>query len=265
MQALTQFTVKSWNVNTKDTQIIHYVLTGTERNGTDILCLQEFSWVANPAYNYLNMVHIGNNLYHVFRNAIIVGVFSYNMGMSSPSKHIARTSKYETHGTLVVWNPAAFTFVGTTVPNYHNLVQNELGHRSTHMITLVTPNMKFVNVVSIHGHATNSNKKDALFGSIFAQISTCNIPTFIAGDFNYNPQELGGLVPGNLVCNSVNGITHINPTTGQTFCIDHVVHNQLATVNNLLVSGIDQQAQSMKSLVGGNGHDHGILSFQMTI
>lgn len=105
-----------------------------------------------------------------------------------------------------------------------------------------------------------------LVNDIFILICGMNIPTFICGDFNYGPLNVKNILTQNLVFNPVNGITHINPNDGQKFCIDHVVHNQLMEVSNIIISGIDQQAQSMKGLVGtddngGVKHDHGMLSF----
>ena len=265
---LNTFTIKSWNINTKQTQMIDYILGGNERDSTSIVCLQEFSWDNNPKYQkYLKLRQIGDNCYQVRNvNKVVVGVFSYNMGMASTAREIPRTPKYEAHGTLIIWNPNVFCYIGVTEPSYHSLVQDELGHRSTYIVTLATQDMRFLNVMCVHGHATNSNKKDKLFQSIFNQINSCNIPTIVCGDFNYNPTKMYPLfmTTGNLVFNPVNGITHVNSDTGETYCIDHVVHNQLVTVSNLRISGIDQQTGSIKNLMQQQKHDHGILSFQIT-
>lgn len=260
-----KFAIKSWNVNQKKTKIVKYVLGGTESSNVTILALQEFSWVNNPHYSYLDLQKVTNNYYHVIMNMCIVGVFSYNMGMSSPSKDIPRSPKYEEHGTLVIWNPVVFTFVTMVEPQYHKLKKLELGNRSSSIITLRTQDLKFLNVMNVHGHAKNMTKKDALFTSIFSQLSSCNIPTIICGDFNYEPKDVYRLLPQSLIFNSVNGITHINPNTKETFCIDHVVHNNFVTVKKLLISGIDQQNQSVKSLMDNKGHDHGMLLFTISI
>lgn len=261
---MNNITVKSWNINQKPTQIINYILNGNEKNNTHLLCLQEFSWEANPEYSFLQINKISNNLFYIMHNDVVVGIFSYNMGIYSSKPNVHRFPKYEKHGTLVIWNPGVFTFVGITTPAYYKLTREELGNRSSPIITLYTTNLKFLNIITVHGHATNSKKKNALFSSIFSQLSNSNVPTIICGDFNYNPNELKRLVPRNLVFNPLNTITHINAETGKTYNIDHVIHNELITINNLSIGGINQTTKTMGSLMKNNNHNHGILSFQIT-
>ena len=125
--------------------------------------------------------------------------------------------------------------------------------------------MKFFNLVNVHGHARNENKKNILLFSLFSQIMNSNIPTLICGDFNYEPKDIDKIMVPNLVFTPFDGITHINPNNGELWCIDHVVHNNLCTVNNISIQGIDQQSKCIKTLMEKAKHDHGILSFQVTI
>lgn len=258
-------TVKSWNLNQNATMIIYYVVNGTEKNATDIVCLQEFSWDANSEYlAYFEKEKVDDNLFHIKFNGKIIGIFSYNVGISSPYIGAPRCPKTEEHGLLIVWNPNVFTFVNTLEPAYFDL-PSELGNRTSHIAMLCTKELKYLMVMNVHGHAKNSKKKNILFNSIFTQLEHCNVPTIITGDFNYRPNELAPLVPNKLIFNPVNGTTHINTITDETYCIDHVIHNSFVIINKIMISGIDQQSQCIKSEMKKKSHDHGILSFQITI
>jgi hypothetical protein len=256
--------IKSWNTNQKKNAMPSYVISGTEQSGVSIACIQEFSPGKNPECGHMRKANNTNNIYYMINNDIIVGIFSYNMGLSSPSKNAPRVEKYELHGTLIIWDPKIFDFFGTINLTYTKLSSEELGNRSTPIVTLCTKNLKFLNIVNVHAHAKNKRKKITLFSSIFNQLKDCNIPTIIVGDYNYKPHELEELVPQNFTFNHFNGITHINAETNETFCIDHIVHNKLVAVTNLKVIGIDQKSQTMNFGMKSNNHDHGILSFQAT-
>lgn len=263
MENTQSFLINSWNTNQILTDLPKYIATGTERNGLSISCLQEFhynNFSQNPQFS---LEQYGENQFYVIFNKKISGIFTYSVGMASSSNNIPRTPKRQDYGTLVIWNSNIFDFHNIKVPSYFMLAKDELGMRTTPWVTLCTKNFKLVNIMSIHGYATNKNKKDILFKAIFNDIMECNIPTLIVGDFNYEPMDLSQLIPPHLKFNPIVGATHINPETKQSWCIDHVVTNKYVTINNLKISGIDQKTKCMKSLLAYKKHDHGILSFKV--
>ena len=259
------FDIKCWNINQKITQLHQFIITGTEKNNVNIACLQEFH-INNFKLSNLKYEEHDPHQCYVFYNGAITGVFTYSVGIAQQGIGMPKFPKRQDYGTLVVWNSNVFDFCGIKTPSYfinQSFKNDELGIRTTPWVILCTRNFKFFNIMSVHGHATNQNKKNALFKSIFNDMQQCNIPTLIIGDFNYNPKDLIPLIPTHLNFKPFNGITHIDPTTKHQWCIDHVVY-KLITITNLLISGIDQQNGCMKSLLAEKGHDHGILSFSVT-
>lgn len=261
----TEFDIKSWNTNQNPTDLHDYVVTGTERKGVGIACLQEFRIDNFSKNNQYSIKEYDNNQYHVLFNGMITGIFTFSVGISSPSIGMARVPKKQNYGTLVIWNCNTFSFCNTRTPSYFHFQRDELGMRTTPWVTLCTKNFKFLNIMSVHGHAQNEIKKNVMFNSIFKDVSECNISTLIMGDFNYNPPDLNKLVPKRLRFKPFIGITHVNSLKNETWCIDHVITNKLVKVSNLQIHGIDQEKKCMKSRLADKNHDHGILSFTFHI
>lgn len=199
------------------------------------------------------------------------GVMAHNVGMSSPSKGVKRIPKVEAHGTVLVWNNSLFRFLWSRKPTYmdtsliHGL--SEIGIRSTPWIAVehVVTKKKFV-LISVHANAGNETKRSKLLCSIFNDahiFEKSNLCSIIAGDFNEKPDMLFGYLKTNLRTSWINGttdVTHINTNTKFVGYIDYIFSSGYIKKDNVVINGINQNAQTMSGVMQQSQNDHAVIS-----
>lgn len=245
------------------------IIEGT-RNKNGIYVVQEF--IISTLDRFTNPDYSNNkNNYNTFlqyKNKC-VGVSSFNIGMSSPTKKTKRQQKRELHGTSIFWDQSQFSYVGYLDPVYQKSSLRsggtEIGIRTTPWVILTDNKNRLFIVISVHAN-NNQQKRKMLLKSLFAEAKVHEksgyIP-IIAGDFNELPTELFKYVDNSMQSSWVNGekrITHCNPKKEFFGYLDYIFVRKDIALSKVNIYGIDQINQQMSNKMNKGGHDHAVIS-----